>query len=62
MWQYYMDNYVDGKSTDWYDYVAEASTEVDAVWRDWQVGWPSLSLSSHDVVTSCCDHAITVVV
>ena len=38
MWQYYMDNHVDGKSTAWYDYVADASTEVDAVWRDWQVG------------------------
>lgn len=35
-WQYWVDDYVDGKQPGWYDYFAEASEGVDAVWQEWQ--------------------------
>eukprot|EP01043_Picozoa_sp_COSAG02_P056756 COSAG02_NODE_6779_length_3365_cov_1.424066_1_plen_395_part_00 len=36
MWQYWVDDFVDGKQPGWYDYFAEASEGVDAVWQEWQ--------------------------
>lgn len=36
MWQYWVDNGVDGKADGWYDYFADASANVDATWLEWQ--------------------------
>jgi len=35
-WQYYVDDGVDGKSTNWYDYDLEASDVVDFAYKDWR--------------------------
>uniref|UniRef100_A0A7S2TP74 Poly [ADP-ribose] polymerase n=1 Tax=Lotharella oceanica TaxID=641309 RepID=A0A7S2TP74_9EUKA len=35
-WQYYVDDGVDGKSTNWYDYDLEASDVVDFAFKDWR--------------------------
>mmetsp|Transcript_46376 Transcript_46376/g.91277 ORF Transcript_46376/g.91277 Transcript_46376/m.91277 type:complete len:477 (+) Transcript_46376:33-1463(+) len=36
MWQYYVDDHVDGKRTDWYDYFPEASANVESVYQEWK--------------------------
>lgn len=36
MWQYYVDDHVDGKRTDWYNYVQEASDNVEGVYQEWK--------------------------
>ena len=36
MWQYWVDDFVDGKPPGWYDYFAEASEGVDAVYQEWE--------------------------
>ena len=36
MWQYYVDNGVDGKATGWYDYFAEAAALVEGIHTEWK--------------------------
>lgn len=36
MWQYWVDDGVDGKRTGWYDYTEDASKGVDEVFIQWQ--------------------------
>ena len=36
MWQYYVDNGVDGKATGWYDYFADAAVIVEGIHSEWE--------------------------
>ena len=36
VWQYFVDDFVDGKRPGWYDYFADASEGVDAVYVEWE--------------------------
>eukprot|EP01147_Barroeca_monosierra_P005731 gene5731-215_t len=36
MWQYYVDDFVDGKATGWYNYVETASNTVEGVYSEWK--------------------------
>lgn len=36
IWQYYVDDGVDGKPTGWYDYTKEAAEIVEGVYSEWQ--------------------------
>jgi len=36
LWQYWVDDGVDGKRVGWYDYTAAAAAEVEAVWSEWR--------------------------
>ncbi|RHZ24582.1 hypothetical protein DYB31_012511 [Aphanomyces astaci] len=35
-WEYYMDNFVDGKATGWYPYTAEGTTQTELLWQTHQ--------------------------
>ena len=37
MWQYYVDDFVDGKATGWYNYVESAANTVEGVYSEWRV-------------------------
>merc|ERR1711862_43004 len=36
LWQYYVDDKVDGKRTGWYDYAKEAAEVVEEAYSEWQ--------------------------
>lgn len=36
LWQYYVDDFVDGKATGWYNYAPEAAATVEGVWSEWR--------------------------
>eukprot|EP00043_Microstomoeca_roanoka_P030112 m.24732 g.24732 ORF g.24732 m.24732 type:complete len:427 (+) comp9734_c0_seq1:79-1359(+) len=37
MWQYYVDDFVDGKATGWYNYTETAANTVEGVYSEWRV-------------------------
>lgn len=44
-WEYYIDDFVDGKATDWYDYEADASDVVEQLYVDKHVSKTSAGLA-----------------